>query len=67
MSIAGAKVDICPGLSFGYAAIKIDITQLKVDLCGAKLGNEATKIKSVGQFIQAGYLALHGVAFCMIT
>lgn len=67
MSIAGAKVDIVPGLSFGYAANKIDITQLKVDITMAKFANHPIELKTAGQVITAGYLALHGVAFCMIT
>jgi type VI secretion system secreted protein VgrG len=67
LSVLGAKVEIVPGLAFSYTAIKIDVAQLKVDIAMAKYANKPIELKTIGQVIQAGYLALHGVAFCMIT
>lgn len=56
-----------PGLSFSYTANKVDITQFKVDVAFCKMANNPITIKTFGQAIQAGYLSLHGVGFCMIT
>jgi type VI secretion system secreted protein VgrG len=68
MSITGAKVDIVPGMAFGYTAIKCDITQLKLDICAAKYANEGTvTLKTRGQVLEAAFIALHGVGFWCIT
>jgi type VI secretion system secreted protein VgrG len=67
MSVVGAKVDIVGGLAASYTAIKMDMTQLKIEYNPVKVANKATELKTVGQVIEAGFLALHGVAFCMIT
>jgi hypothetical protein len=45
----------------------MDMTQLKIEYNPVKVANKATELKTVGQVIEAGFLALHGVAFCMIT
>jgi hypothetical protein len=67
MSIAGMKMDIVPGLAFGYTAIKVDIAQLKVDICAFKFANKPTEIKTVADGIAIGALALHGMAFIAMT
>lgn len=66
MSIAGAKVDIVPGLSFGYSAIKVDITGTKADITGAKFANNPAKIESAGQFLLHSYCSLHLCGFLSI-